>query len=210
MSELYTLMKEYVQKGSTVLDIGANVGNVACAFAALGADVYAFEPQPNIYATLKRDVPGNVQVENLAVGAANDEISFYLDMRDGMQGVASSMMVLDDLKQANKIKEIRVRCVRLDDYVLAHGLRPDFIKIDVEGCEPDVFEGGIETIRSFRPVMFFEFWECHLPRYERWFEILSELYTLIRIPGRQEVREFYRLNQNPNGNIDILCVPKIS
>ena len=204
MSELFTMMQDYVTPNSTVIDIGANVGNVSRAFAELVGQVIAFEPQPDVFRLLQSSVPENVRAEKLAVGAQNGDVSFFLDKRAGMKGVASSQMILEDLEAMNLIEEIQVRCVTLDHYVQSHDLAPDFIKIDVEGCEPDVFVGGWNTIEEYRPTMFFEFWENHISRYEEWFRRLSAIYKLTRVPGGEEVTEYYRANQG-EGNIDILC-----
>jgi len=46
----------------------------------------------------------------------------------------------------------RLSLVRLDDC----GLQPDFIKIDVQGLEYRVLAGGLETIRTYRPVIMAE------------------------------------------------------
>ena len=44
--------------------------------------------------------------------------------------------------------------IKLDDFVSARGLKPTHVKIDVEGAEPDVLQGGRETLRRHRPVLF--------------------------------------------------------
>ncbi len=50
---------------------------------------------------------------------------------------------------------LRVPTRRLDDDLPA-GWLPSFVKIDVEGAEPLVIEGGIETLRSAQPILAFE------------------------------------------------------
>ena len=37
----------------------------------------------------------------------------------------------------------------------------DFIKIDVEGYEPLVIEGGINTIKKYKPIITLESWKDH-------------------------------------------------
>jgi Methyltransferase FkbM domain len=53
------------------------------------------------------------------------------------------------------VEEIVVACERLDD-VLAEGLRPRVVKIDVEGAEEEVLRGALETLGRHRPHVFFE------------------------------------------------------
>jgi hypothetical protein len=57
--------------------------------------------------------------------------------------------------ERQQIEKLTVKTVTLDtdlpsDYV------PALIKIDVEGAERQVFEGGIETITKFKPMIIFE------------------------------------------------------
>jgi hypothetical protein len=50
-----------------------------------------------------------------------------------------------------------VPALRLDDYCRGEGMpHPDFLKLDVEGEEPAVLEGGRESIASRRPVILCE------------------------------------------------------
>ena len=41
-----------------------------------------------------------------------------------------------------------VHTTSLDEFVQQAGLTPDFIKIDIQGAELDVFRGGVKTLRS--------------------------------------------------------------
>jgi len=56
-----------------------------------------------------------------------------------------------------EISRQKVTCIALDDLVLRLGLPSiDVIKIDVEGCGAEVIEGGLKTILSSKPIIFFE------------------------------------------------------
>ncbi|MEV6878398.1 FkbM family methyltransferase [Amycolatopsis sp. NPDC051128] len=55
----------------------------------------------------------------------------------------------------------------LDGLRAAAGLtRLDFVKIDVEGGELHVLQGGQQTIETFRPTMLIEIEARHTARYE--------------------------------------------
>jgi len=51
---------------------------------------------------------------------------------------------------------IEVSTTTVDAFVAASRLRPDFIKIDVEGAESRVFDGMSETLTQCRPVLLIE------------------------------------------------------
>jgi len=50
------------------------------------------------------------------------------------------------------VDEVTVRLETLDSFDLS----PDFIKIDAEGAESDVIQGGLQTIQRSRPVIMAE------------------------------------------------------
>ena len=52
---------------------------------------------------------------------------------------------------------IRVNTITLDAFCMASNIRPDGIKIDVEGAEGQVFEGAKEVIRIYSPWILLEF-----------------------------------------------------
>jgi len=55
------------------------------------------------------------------------------------------------------ISNQKIRCITLDTLVAKLSLnRVDMIKIDVEGAGGEIIEGGIKTITSYKPIIFFE------------------------------------------------------
>ena len=56
----------------------------------------------------------------------------------------------------NAITEpITVKTQRLDN-ILAPYFKVDFIKVDVEGVELEVFRGAIQTLKTYKPYIVFE------------------------------------------------------
>lgn len=136
----------------TVLDVGANVGQFAQQMHAVIPDayIYSFEPLADCYAALvsgMKDVR-NFKAFNIALGDENGETRIHRNR----YAPASSLLSMDDLcKEAypstgeESVEAIRVR--RLDD--LASQLDgPDnlLVKIDVQGFEDRVIQGGRTTI----------------------------------------------------------------
>jgi FkbM family methyltransferase len=174
--------------------------------AEIGARVVAFEPIPEYAERLRARFP-DVRVEAAAISDTDGTARFFVDTREGMNARASSLMELRDLKESGRIMPITVPTVRLDTYCEQHGFRPDFLKIDVEGCEPRVFAGSRRLIEERRPVMVFEFWESHYARYLEWFEYLDRFYRLVRLGDGREVLAFYA-SGSYDGPADILCLPR--
>ena len=151
---LIKLSKQIIKPNSIILDIGANLGITSAIFAVTVKDalIYSFEPGPMNYAYLKNNMAendfNNVLPIWMAVGNSNSEMSFhensawgYIDTV-GVFGGGSTSVTVTTVDRF------------VHDYNLA---RIDFIKIDVEGFEPKVFEGMKEVIREFNPKILFEF-----------------------------------------------------
>ena len=69
-------------------------------------------------------------------------------------GVSSSLLPM----HGEEIKRVEVPCWRLDEYVELHGLLPaDVIKVDSQGAEALILEGGGELIDK-ADVLFLETW----------------------------------------------------
>jgi FkbM family methyltransferase len=139
---------------ATIIDVGANIGLTASLFKSLipACRVVCFEPDPVAHANLLRTLNGhsNIYVHREALGAVNGQISFTQNPHS-----ASASHLSPDTSMADGAATVNV--VRLDEFAKTEIKRIDFIKIDVEGFEPDVLEGGRQTISDYRPPVFLEF-----------------------------------------------------
>ena len=141
------LMSERIKPGSTVLDIGANIGYhtlLLSRLAGVNGRVYAFEPSGQNFALLEANIRNNricnATAENIAVSDSNGPTRLYLnDSNHGMNRVYDSLCA--DLS-------IEVESVKLDDYLRDRVQRVDFVKIDVEGWEYPALKGMIGNIRK--------------------------------------------------------------
>jgi len=129
-----------------VLDIGANIGVISQALEYHGFKVEAFEPQPEVFALLKKNMQG--AAHNVALGAAAGTATMpKVDYTkpNNFGGIAIGM--------ASAAGTIDVELRTLDSYNFQNvGL----IKIDVEGFEEQVLRGGIETIKRCKPFLYLE------------------------------------------------------
>lgn len=116
---------------------------------------YAFEPITETFHKMKRNVELNhleeVHVFNRALYHENTTIKFYYDI------CASGASSIQNIREDDETREVTCKAERLDDFVKENGiLSIDFIKCDVEGSELFVYQGGMESIERFKPVIFSE------------------------------------------------------
>lgn len=122
---------------SLVIDIGANIGVTTKLFADRARQVHAFEPSPRAFPMLRANSPANVEVHAVALSDRAGTIHFKEEAKLDLSAVSDTGV------------EVPVRI--LDSY----NLKPDVIKIDVEGHEPQALRGARETL-GHRPVILFE------------------------------------------------------
>jgi len=141
----------WVPPGMAALDIGANRGLYAHWIAKRAAAVHAFEPNPAVYDYLARAAGKRVVAYNVALSNANGVATLWVPAGDG----EASLRQHDGPEDA---RPVQVEQRRLDDYHLDD---IGFAKIDVEGHEWEVLQGGIETLRRWLPTLFVEMEERH-------------------------------------------------
>jgi FkbM family methyltransferase len=130
-------------EGKVFYDVGANTGYYSALVKRLGAEVVAFEPQPEVFSKLER-VSGITPVQ-LALGEKEEMAPLFIPETLGMNGSSS----LDaDWNPTEEIKMVGVTTLN----GIVKGLpRPDFIKLDVEGYEFQVLKGGEEFLVKDKP-----------------------------------------------------------
>lgn len=143
-----------------IFDIGANVGYYSLHWAsrvAPGGTIHAFEPVPSTFAWLSRNIAlnglnGVIRANNFGLGNVPGSVPVFLPEFTGC-GAAS----MKNLHPNESSREIEVKLDTLDRYFSSAGLdRLDLIKVDVEGAELFVLQGGRETIARCRPLIFLE------------------------------------------------------
>jgi hypothetical protein len=128
--------------GALIFDVGAHVGLTAIVMALLRPDceVVAFEPVPDALDCLRRNLAHNA-IENVVVApvAVTDHAEGVRMTNSGPWSVVGH-------------GELICSSIRLDD----RQDPPDFIKIDVEGSEPNVLAGASRCL-AHQPFVFMEF-----------------------------------------------------
>ena len=154
---------ELCGKGIVAIDCGANIGIHTIEYAKLlngVGRVISFEPQEPIYYALCGNIAlnncFNVRAYNVAVGNKNEQIdipkpNYLIPSSFGsleLKQKVESEDIGQKLTETTQVDQICIDALNLD--------RLDFIKIDVEGMEFQVLEGGMKTIANYSPIMWIE------------------------------------------------------
>jgi FkbM family methyltransferase len=157
------IIKEKIQNGDVVIDIGANIGYFTLLLAKLvgtTGKVFAFEPEPSNFSLLNENIKlnkyNNVITEQKGVADSNNVMKFFLANDRTMHSLHKSKY---------HHNEMMIDVVKLDDYFkdLDFITKIKFIKIDAEGSEFNVLKGMKEILKRNNTVkLLIEFIPEHL------------------------------------------------
>jgi FkbM family methyltransferase len=142
-------------------DIGAHVGYMTLALTKTVSKegvVFAFDPIPNNQALIKKlvylnNLDGKVRIVPLALGDTIGKQRMVI----GEPSLMNHLEIASPGKIMNGRPTINVAISTLDSFVLVRSNPPpDLIKIDVEGAEAMVIEGGLQTLQRFSPKLLLE------------------------------------------------------
>jgi FkbM family methyltransferase len=154
------LFQSVLRPGMTFIDVGANIGYYTLLGGRMvgpSGAVHAFEPNPAVRERLSANVAlnglTNVDVEGRAMTRTSGTVRFYVSAIEHNSGI-SSIVPNNGLEDVGR----EVPCVSLDDFAASlGGRRVDVLKMDIEGAELDVIEGGRGLLDSAEaPVLLFE------------------------------------------------------
>jgi FkbM family methyltransferase len=133
-----------VSKGDVFLDCGACCGETAVWAANRGAGkVYSFEPHPEsqgyLLANAKKYGHGRISLVPCGVGATEGRAGMITEAGN----LGGTRLVMDTAGAAS--------VVVLDDWCRENAVRPDFIKMDIEGAEMAALRGARKVITENRP-----------------------------------------------------------
>jgi FkbM family methyltransferase len=155
----YGLLPYLVPRGRTALDVGANKGVWTAALIKLTDQVHAFEPNPKIFDELHRALSGRAHLHRVALSDKTGKAEFRVPL--GRKGYSNQGGSLSTVKVGGNFGAVDVETKRLDDLDLKD---VGFIKIDVEGFEEAVIDGGQVTLMRDRPNLVVEIEEAHTKR----------------------------------------------
>jgi len=150
--DTYQVRPDQVARG-TVVDIGANVGAFSVLAARLGASqVYAYEPHPDSYAALVRNLQSN-------------HVSKVTPHQRAVLGWAGTAVLVGDGGGAHIASSgpgRGVECVTFDSVIKTHAPIA-YLKMDIEGSEFQLFETVDGELLNEIKMMAVEFHGPHMP-----------------------------------------------
>ena len=173
------LLENYLPEGSTVLDLGANIGYYACMEAKIigkKGRIIAIEPHPDNLRLLRIniDLNGIKEITTVVHGGGGD-VAGTADLH-----VSDHSNLHTFLKDKNSNGQaIEVTIFTFQQIIDNYG-EIDFLRMDIEGFEVNVLRSLLKSLPNMtkRPTILFE---THLPKYSsdhNLVDIMSELFTL--------------------------------
>ncbi len=152
---------QFVQPGSIIYDIGANIGYVSLLLArctGAGGKVFSFEALPQNLERLSKNLALNgskaqVEIVPVAVVDQNRKVRFLVGPSGGM-GKAEGSAGRQEIEYSDAIE---TQGISLDDFVYAQGNpAPAVVKMDIEGGEVMALPGMVRLLREAHPLIFLE------------------------------------------------------
>jgi FkbM family methyltransferase len=150
------IIKSICYADSNCIDVGAHTGDILetmYKYAPLG-NHYAFEPVPFLYEVLWRKYQyfTNIKIMDTALSNESGTSNFnYVMSNPAYSGLIKRKY---DRPHEQDVT-LLVKVDKLDN-ILPHDYKVDLIKIDVEGGELNVMQGGINTLKKNKPFVIFE------------------------------------------------------
>ena len=153
--EEIAFVRAWLRPGMGVVDVGANYGVYTVAAArAVGASgrVWAFEPTPRCVSFLRRSLELNGLGQASVIASAVSDRAGPVTL--ALRGQAEMNAIV---QAAAGVAVEEVPAVTLDASADAPGWRDvDFVKLDVEGHEPQVVLGGRRFFEAASPLVMLE------------------------------------------------------
>jgi FkbM family methyltransferase len=135
----------FLENGDVVFDCGANIGNHSVFWSIHGCKVYAFEPDPENFKLLLRNMEmNNCKGSNFQLLLGDGSDITYRVRKNPMNPGNNVYVPHDDGQTASRLDDICFLPVRL-------------VKIDVEGAEMQVLRGMDRILKTFHPIVFAEY-----------------------------------------------------
>ncbi len=169
-AEIASLLK-FVKVGETAIDIGAYKGAYTYWMSkAVGVTgrVYAFEPQKHAYNRLL-GILNDINITNVILepkGLSSKTGEMRLNIPNQNKGGSPGATFEVKSNEEYQVK-YSVQVESLDSYFEKLNIdKISFIKCDAEGHELEIFRGGVNILKKYKPILLFECENRHLQEHK--------------------------------------------
>jgi len=197
---------------ASVLDIGANIG-VTAYFLSLtcpDAVVHAYEPVPDNISVLHRVTNhyrlSNVNIYPYGLGSEEGTVSIAVPVINGVKQHTRATLSTEEQAAYDVIEnqDVEIKCLDRLDYLKDEVIA---LKIDVEGHEYFVLQGGKELIKKHRPVIFCETGDGFFQK--KVFQWVEDQGYRIEVFHQGRLHPFDRQTRTPDhGTVNYFFIPQ--
>lgn len=193
---------KYITSGSTVIDAGANWGQMTVAFSRLVGEtgyVHSIEPSTLVLEYLRATLEANPECKNVTLhpNAGWHTSGEDLNMLIPYASVAYSGAGIRGAKDPRDNPTHPVKSLAIDDIEFKSPV--SVIKIDAQGSDFFILKGAKKTLEKYQPVVVLEY----EPDYEPWFDMKRQ--DLIDF---LESVNYTEIGSVENNNHDLIFWPK--
>ena len=176
---LHEVFQKYIRKDSVVLEAGCHIGTHSVYLSRACSRLICFEPFAPSHELLQR---------NLAENNCNNVVLFEMGLSNKKETADIGWVFPGNIGSTGFNDNHSPGSINLVTIDSLHLERLDFMKLDVEGYEPKIIEGAVNTILCRRPVIALEYWD-NFPSYsekatrETFAFLLANGYSLSHIEG---------------------------
>jgi FkbM family methyltransferase len=154
--EIISTAEKYIKKGTSIIDIGANFGQMCIEFSKLTGEsgvVHAFEAQNFVYNFLLKNISGNNRNNIKAYERAvwhNEGETLYFPEPDMSSPAPYSGNSVYTGQKTYPVKTITIDSLNIQEPI-------SFMKVDIEGADIFALKGARDTILKNKMPIIFEY-----------------------------------------------------
>jgi FkbM family methyltransferase len=153
-------LSKIITPGSTVIDIGAQVGNMSVAYSLFANKVISFEPNPATFEVLEKnsELNSNIFPFNYAISDEEGPLTFHYSDHGFCNGGFATRTQVGIGVTGHNIP-IDVWAINFEKFIQENNIEVgniSLIKIDAEGHDKDILKTLVNTITTHKPVLITE------------------------------------------------------
>lgn len=179
-SDFKPLIEDCIHR-KTIIDIGAHIGLISMPISKIvskNSFVHAIEPGTinNYYLKkhIKRNNIRNVKTYELLLGEKTQKDAVFYEKK-----IPSGLNSVIKIDGKGSFISKKINQLTLDDFCKRFNLRPDLIKVDIEGMEYNVLKGGVKIIKECKPLIYLSYHRKYLEKIgikkEDFFKLLNSI-----------------------------------